>query len=177
MPQVTRAKQQDTVAYGTVPNQNVMLFQERLMLLFKPHEYVTVMNVDDETFRWQYMPATSEEFEYTADPMKITRRGLPEIWEIAPGAQETIVGASAYIMIDGLYKKLTAKRKLAESPEITGQAINFSFADGGQQQKWINKIFIGKATPTFQSNNPSKDLGLDNATPKQTLTSPAPAKN
>lgn len=177
MPQVTQVK--EATPYGVSQSNNTLLFQERLMLLFKPHEYVTVMNVDDEPYIWQYMPASSEEIEITADPMKITHRGDPEVWMIEPGDKETIVGANAYIMIDGLYKKLTAKKKLADNPDTHGQAINFSFSDSEQQQKWINRIYLGKATPTFQSTNVEEDLGLEDAAvtaAKQTLTRPTPAK-
>jgi hypothetical protein len=135
--------------------------QERLMKRFAPQDYVRVTNIDDEPFRWQYLPAHEEEFEYTPDPMKITRRGQPEVWEVAPGATEVIVGANAYLMIEGLYKKCIAKTVLSTAPAKEGQARNFNYADGGQQEKYINLIYGGKATPTFDAPVASEPKGLE----------------
>lgn len=180
MPLVPQAAQKKAELYGVKQNDNTKTFQERLMERFQPTEFVTVMNVDTEVFTWQYMPASSEEFSFTEDPMKITHRGQPELWEIQPGERETIVGANAYVMMDGLYKKMVAKKRLSESPETPGQAINFNYSDSGQQEKWIDKILIGKATPTFAPVGlPEEDLGLlDAATDaaKKLVTSAAAKK-
>lgn len=161
MPQIAPTNKEIT-PYGVTPNDNTMSFQERCMKLFAAHEYVTVQNVDSEAYIWQYMPAHEEEFEYTPDPMKITRRGQPEMWMLDAGESETIVGANAYIMMEGLFKKLAAKKKMADTPEIEGQARNFSFSDGEQQSKWISKIYVGKAAIPFQApTTPAQDLNID----------------
>lgn len=164
MPLIQKSNKEIT-PYGVTPNDNTMSFQERCMKLFAAHEYVTVQNVDSEAYIWQYMPAHEEEFEYTSDPMKITRRGDPEMWMLDAGQSETIVGANAYIMMEGLFKKLAAKKKLADTPEIEGQARNFSFSDGEQQQKWIEKIYVGKAvTPFVAPSTPAQDLNIGEST-------------
>lgn len=153
MPLVQQAKEEDIAPYGVQPNDNTMTFHERLMHLFQPQEFVTVKNVDDETFIWQFMPPESENIEYTPDPMKITHRGDPEVWMIEPGQTETIVGANAYLMIEGLYKKLVAKKRFTtagiKNPEDPHQPINFSFSDGEQQDRIIRQIYKGKAQPIF----------------------------
>lgn len=166
MPQIKPQAQGEQAAepYGAAQNDNSKTFQERLLERFAPHEWVDVVNIDDETFRWQYMPDHEEEFEFTPDPMKITRRGQPEMWEIAPGQTERIVGANAYVMIDGLYKKLMAKKRIGETPnQEPTQARNFNFTDGSAQERIIDRILIGKATTPFVTNT-EKDLGLEDAT-------------
>lgn len=151
-------------AYGTQVNDNDKTLRERLMDLFTPRDFVTVINIDDEAFIWQYLPADSEDVEYTPDPMKITHRKDPEVWVLEPGQSETIVGESAYIMIDNLYKKLVAKKKIQATPnQEPTQARAFNYADGGQQETWINRIFLGIATPTF-----AKQKALSDAPEKTT---------
>lgn len=139
--------------YGVQPNSNTMTLQERLMKRFAAHEFVRVKNIDDERLVWQYLPAHEEEHEYTSDPMKNTRRGMPEVWEINPGEEDIIVGANAYLMIDALYKKVAAKRKFSEQAadgvDSVTSSLSFSFDDGGQQEAIIDQIYLGKANPTF----------------------------
>lgn len=159
--------------YGVNETNNKKTLQERLMDRFAPHEFVIVKNVDDMPVMWQYLPATSEEFEYTPDPMKITRRGQPELWQIEPGAEEALVGANAYLMIDAMYKQLVAKKKLANGNPQPGQALNFNFADGGQQEAFINQIFLGKTQPNFQLPGEvvaAEDLAPREIVPKKEVT-------
>ena len=163
------------------------MFQERLMKRFSPTDFVTVQNVDNEPYMWQYMPAEKEHIEMVDGIQRNTFRDAPELWVIEPGQTEVIVGGNAYVMIEGLYKKLVAKKNFdnegLEVDPLTGnypqhQAINFSFSDGGQQEKWINRIFIGKATPTFTSvSNPLEDLGISDATtPRETVVASSSSK-
>jgi len=134
-----------------------MSFQERLMERFKAHEYVKVINVDDEPYMWQYMPEANEEYEYTTDGMhRHTRRSEPEIWELGAGETDVIVGGNAYLMIEGLYKKLTAKKVLAKVEFKPGVARAFNYADGTQQDYWIDRILVGKEVPSFTSTSVAK---------------------
>lgn len=150
MPQINTAANKDIKPYGIQPNTNQKSFQERLMDKFKAHEYVKVINVDDELFMWQYMPAEKEEYEYTPDGMhRHTRREDPEVWMLDPGESETIVGANAYLMIEALYKKLITKKAVMTMEVKPGQARSFNFADGTAQDHWIGRIFLGKEVPTF----------------------------
>ena len=67
-------------------------------------------------------------------------------------------------MIEGLYKKLVAKKKIADTPDQQPTvARNFSFSDGAQQEKWIDRILLGKEAPSFASNQVNQDKEVDNA--------------
>jgi hypothetical protein len=133
--------------YGVNMGDNNLTLHERLMKRFKAHEFVMVRNIDDEVLTWQYLPAHAEDVEYTSDPMKITRREMPELWEMAPGDQEALVGANAYLMVNALYKKVVAKRT---APAQEGQATSFNYSDPNQQEQLINEILIGKTAPQFE---------------------------
>lgn len=155
MPQLknTTAKRK---AYGTQRVQNDLTFQERLMKRFAAHEWVNVKNVDNDPIVWQYLPAHLEEHEYTTDPMQITRRGEPEVWQLDPEDTEPIIGASAYIMIEALYKQIVAKKRTLEIKDAPLLGRNFNFSDATQQEFWISKIYQGKAQP-FGADVPQLD--------------------
>jgi hypothetical protein len=158
MPRVEQSTANDTKVYGTQPNTNQKLFQERLMERFKAHEYVKVINPDDEEFIWQYMPQENEEYEYTPDGMhRHTRRTEPEVWTLKPGETDVLVGANAYVMIDGLYKKLVSKKAVATVKVEPGRARSFNYSDGEMQEKLINKILIGKEVPSFSVSKPQEE--------------------
>jgi hypothetical protein len=135
--------------YGVAMNDNTKTFRERLMERFNASQFVRVKNIDDETFTWQYLPAENEEVSFTPDPMKITHRKPPEVWAIDAGKEDVLVGANAYLMIEGLYKKLAAKKTLATMPDEPGVARNFNFSDADAQERIINQIFQGIENPTF----------------------------
>lgn len=162
--------------YGTSTNNNRETFRERLMRRFAAHEYVRVINIDDEPVMWQYMPEHGETIEFTADPMKITYRTEPELWQLEAGQDEVLVGANAYLMIDVLYKKLVSKKVINRTPNIApGQARNFNWTDGTAQEDLIDRIYLGKEKPEFifepvtpkadargsLADQVAKDLGLD----------------
>lgn len=158
MPKLNPSLTQDIKPYGVGGNTNQLTFQERLLERFKPHEYVKVINVDDESYMWQYMPAENEEYEYTPDGMhRHTRRGDPEIWMLDPGESETIIGACAYLMIEGLYKKLMSKKVMAVPNPNPVIARKFNFGDPTQAEYWIDRILVGKELPTFTALNNTKD--------------------
>lgn len=153
MPLVKSTKEEPIKPYGVGAPTNLLSFQDRLLEKFKPQEYVRVINPDSETFFWQYMPDYNEEYQYTEDGMhRHTRRSEPEVWELGAGETETIVGANAYVMIEALYKKITAKKVLM-TPGEPGQARKFNHDNGDAQDYWINKILVGKEVPTFTSIN------------------------
>lgn len=157
MPQINPATTKDVTPYGVGTNTNQLPFQERLLERFKPHEYVKVINVDDESFIWQYMPAEKEEYEYTPDGMhRHTRRDDPEVWMLEPGESETIIGACAYLMIEGLYKKLMSKKVMATVNPNPAIARKFNFGDPTQAEYWIDRILVGKELPSFTAINDTK---------------------
>lgn len=174
MPLVKSTSDKPVVPYGVSSADNQKLFQERLMDRFQPQEYVKVINVDDEPFRWQYLPAHNEEYEYTSDGMhRHTRREAPEVWELEPGESETILGANAYLMIEALYKKLVSKKAITKIQVKPGMARAFNYADGTQQDHWINQIFIGKEVPTFTALNDSKGSDATSEPIKRSVGRPA----
>jgi hypothetical protein len=146
--------------YGLEKTENAIPFQERLMRLFKPQEFVTIKNVDDEPCYWQYMPAENEQENFSEDGMqKIITRSNPEMWVIQPGETEVLVGANAYRALDVMYKAYTAKSTLRKFKDPTQPQFNeknehlpknFNFADGGAQDRFLDIAYIGKATPSFQ---------------------------
>lgn len=173
MPQVTNGQVQGgqngaPQLYGTKPIENALPFQERLMNRFQPQEYVIVKNIDDEPVYWQYLPAHAEEKQFTQDGMQqVTTRKQPEMWVIAPGQTEVLVGASAYLALDCMYKNYASKAILRKSQDPNSRTFdekgshlpkNFNFADGGAQEDFIEKAYLGKANPTFdvpQSTTPA----------------------
>lgn len=145
--------------YGTQKVENTIPFQERLMRLFKAQEFVTIRNIDDEPLYWQYMPTDGETENMSEDGMqKQIYRTDPEMWTMGPGDVEVMVGANAYRALDVMYKNVTAKKTLAmfkdpSAPQFNEKnehlPKNFNYADGGLQDAFIKKAYLGKAMPTF----------------------------
>jgi len=155
---------------------------EKLRIMFEPTDFVRVINPDTEAYVWQWLPPQKEDVTFTDGtvPMKITHRGDPEIWKLDSGQSGTLVGANAYIMIDGLVKRMMAKKVVAREPNVKpGQARNFNFSDDVAQQEWIEVIYLGLDNP-FETgakvatvpttldieNQIDNDLGISNATRK-----------
>lgn len=145
--------------YGLDKIENSIPFQERLMRLFKAQEFVTIKNINDEACYWQYMPADNEVEGFSEDGMqRIISREKPEMWMILPGETEVLVGESAYRALDVMYKNYMAATTLKKfsdpnSPQFNEKnehlPKNFNFADGGAQEDFIKKAYLGKATPSF----------------------------
>lgn len=150
MPRVT-SDEQDQSVYGAGPALNQRLtLRERLMERFAGHEWVRVINPDDEDYYWQYLPQHAETLDFSSDGMhRQVHREPVEAWMLRPGESEVIIGENAYLMIDGLYKKLVAKGYLHKNGagEKGNAGRNFNWSDGKQQEDIIDKIFLGKETP------------------------------
>lgn len=160
-----RINSDEVTTYGTGPQDQRLMFRERLMNRFAAHDWVRVINIDDETFKWQYLPAHSEEFEFTPDPMKITRRGEVEVYALEPGESEVIIGECAYIMIEALYKKLVAKKVVSKNPDAPATtARNFNWTDGVSQEEFINRIYLGKESPSFKTVPKVKENVIEHPT-------------
>lgn len=149
MPQLNKEEAEDQLRSQNV-NPRAM-FRERLMDRFAAHEWVRVINLDDEDYYWQYMPSHAETFEFTPDPMKVTHREPAEVWVLSPGKSEVILGENAYIMIEGLYKKLVAKGYMKKNGPAAERnpGRNFNWSDARQQEDLIDKIYLGKESPEF----------------------------
>lgn len=187
MPQVTPAQLQEQVnapaPYGTGKPQNNIPLQQKLFELFKPSEFVTIMNIDDEPLYWQYMPIEGEEATFSEDgTQRMISRTQPEMWVIAPGETEVIVGESAYRALDTLYKNVMAKSTLQRFNDPTSPMFdekgkhlpkNFNFADSGAQDAFIEKAYLGKAVPTFGNAQPV--AAIPSAPPVAAPVTPEPA--
>lgn len=175
MPQIKTVDGKPIKPYGVGENSNQKLFQERLFDRFKPHEYVKVINVDDENFIWQYMPAEKEDTQFTPDGMhRHIYRNDPEVWMLAPGESETIIGANAYLMIENLYKKLMSKKVMSAPNPNPAIARKFNFGDPTQAEYWIDHILIGKEVPSFAPvNETSLPEGGESYEPKRGPGRPA----
>lgn len=180
MPQLN--PKSNNATYGTSPANNSLTFRERLMERFLSHEYVRVINVDNEPVRWQYMPAHSESETITSDPMKVVTRGDVEVYLLNPGESEVLLGENAYIMIEVLYKQIVTKRTISSSPDMQpGQARNFNFTDAIKQEEYINKIFLGKESPNFgsysvASDAPTEDTEVESAKPTRAARPKSPER-
>lgn len=178
--QVVPGQQGAPKLYGLDKTENSIPFQERLMRLFKPQEFVTIQNIDDEPCYWQYMPTENEVENFSEDGMqRIITREKPEMWVILPGETEVVVGASAYRALDVMYKNYAAKSTLRKFSDPTSPQFNeknehlpknFNFADGGAQDAFIEKAYLGKATPSFGNVSAS----AEQPEPQAATVAPAP---
>lgn len=144
----------DASSPGVGSTNERMAFRDRLMRRFAAHEWVRVINIDDETFFWQYLPVHAEKLEITDSataPMKSTIRDSVEAYMLDPGESEVIIGENAFVMIEALYKKLISKKFLAEKGEakLGDAGRNFNWSAGEKQEELIDRIYLGKETPSF----------------------------
>lgn len=138
--------------------------RERLYEKFKPSQFVRVKNIDDEAYEWQFMPTDGEEegIEDGGSTHAVYGRqgfnssytsiipGNEQIWRIEPGESEVLLGENAYLFIDGLYKRVVAKRAIKKNPNVAEtQARNFNWTDGNLQESIIKEILIGIERPQF----------------------------
>lgn len=175
--------------YGTDKPQNNIPFQEKLMGLFKPQEFVTVKNITDEPITWQYMPADNEEEKFSEDGMqRMIMRENPEMWYIPAGGTEVLVGANAYRALDVIYKAYMATSTLKKYRDPSSQLYdkegqhlprNFNYADSGAQDTFIEKAYLGKAIPTFgdQQLPVSVAAPTEQATAGQVVPQPEPVED
>lgn len=150
-------------------------FRERLIERFKAHEFVRVKNIDDEIFEWQWLPSTEEMILADGDMRPTVGRrffnedyskmfhGNEQYWGIEAGQEEVLLGENAYLFIEGLYKRVTAKRILDKVPVVEKyQARNFNWGDANMQEILIDEIFRGVESPRFNRN--AKELRQNQTT-------------
>lgn len=139
-------------------------FRDRLRDRYAPTDYVRVINIDNEPFEWQYFPIDGEDVSFTDNGavrvvtgrQKFTANyeqkipGNEEQWELDAGESEVLLGACADLMIEGLYKRMVAKKRINDMPDIEKtQARSFNWNDGLLQEQMIDKIYLGVERPTF----------------------------
>jgi hypothetical protein len=159
-----------------------LTLRERLMKLFDATDFVRVMNIDTEPFTWQYMPAQKEHISFDTTtstvPMKETFREPPEVYQLMPAQSAIIVGASAFIMIEALIKRMVSEEAVSRDREYPGVKIlpggrsrKFAFSDPIKQQELISRIYLGKHMPGMSVSTPAEtsrveeDLGLTEIPP------------
>jgi hypothetical protein len=146
------------------------LFRERLRDRYSPTQWVRVINIDNEKFDWQWFPSDAEAESFSTDGlmrqvegrMRFTANfdgkipGKEELWSLDAGESEVLIGECADLMIEGLYKKLIVKKRVAEKPDMEKtQARSFNWNDGLLQEQMIDKIFLGIERPNFDEPRPS----------------------
>lgn len=166
MPRVNLDKSPNVPVYGQSEYKNVSLFREKLLELFQPQLFVRVINIDDERFVWQYMPAENEHESYDGEMHRIIDRDPVEVWELEPGESDVLLGQNAYVMIEGLYKKFKAKAIIEKKPDMKpGQARAFAFFDDLSQVDFIKKVYQGVVKPSFSGIDSSERV-LEDKLPK-----------
>jgi hypothetical protein len=144
---------------ATSPEQ--MTFRERLEKRFTANDFVRVVNPDNEEFTWQALDPKTESYFIDRGPMKNTTRGNPRLYRIGPGQSLVLEGWNAQLMIDKLYRKLKAKNALSRRAGLSHDDamkknlgdIPINWADGDQQEAYIDQVFVGVENPSF--GNPS----------------------
>ena len=157
MPRIQASDIKKHEIYGQDDTDVSLTIRERLMKRFAPHEHVQVMNIDDETIEWQFLPDYAEKSYLTEEGIKVTERDDPELWAIEPGETDVLLGACAYFMIENLYKKMVIKKVgIVEHPTSAKQIKNFNFKDPIRADQIIDKIYLGKVNPSFNQFQPNK---------------------
>lgn len=157
MPQVKPQDVKSFDIYGQDDIDVTITFRERLLTRFAAHEMVQVMNIDDEPMEWQFLPDHAETSSLTDEGIKITYREEPEVWRIEPGETDYMTGSCAFIMIENLFKKLVIKKVgIVERPSSAKEIRNFNFKDPIRAEKFIDMIYMGKVSPSFNQLQPNK---------------------
>ncbi len=157
MPQIQPNDIKSHEIYGQDDTDVSLTIRERLMKRFAPHEHVQVKNIDDEMMEWQFLPDHAEKSYLTEEGIKVTERDDPELWILAPGETDVLIGACAYIMMENLYKKMVIKKVgIVEHPTTAKQIKNFNFKDPIRAEKLIDEIYLGKVNPSFNQLQPNK---------------------
>lgn len=176
---------QDTKLANLPKSGHSTSIREKLADLFGATEFVRVINPDTENYYWQYLPLEKEHINFDSSsstvPMKITYRDSPEVYLLEPSQSAIIIGANAYLMIEGLVKKLMSKKAIQRTPTMRpGEARNFNFSDDAAQHDWIRDIYLGKAMPSIMpinasTNKPEQLYQPDDIDNDLGLTSDAPS--
>lgn len=132
-------------------------FRERLEKRFSANDFVRVINPDNEEFTWQALDPKTESYFIDRGPMKNTTRGNPRLYRIGPGQSLVLEGWNAQLMIDKLYRKMKAKNALSRRSGLAPDDavkknlgdIPINWADGDQQEAYIDKIFVSVENPSF----------------------------
>lgn len=143
-------------------NPETQTIRERLMEKFQMHEFVRVLNIDSEPYRFEILPPNKETTQQLDPATQRVYRAARDVYEIPAGDSSICEGWKAYVLIEGLLKKVIQKRY--NVTQLNNVAL---------QNDLIKEIFLGVEDPFAQSLTPStspqdladdveKDLGLTN---------------
>ena len=147
--------------------QNLETIWDKMAKRFNPEDFVRVLNIDDETFYWQALDPRDETSQIEGNQFmqhKHITRGKPKLWSIPAGSTMVLEGWNGYIMIEKLFKKVLAKKKIGNRPE--GHKItNFAWNNPSLQEEYIDKIFVGIEKPEFAKDLPKVERAEIKADP------------
>jgi len=172
MPKVPVQKLNRDKLYNVDEVDMQMNFGERLRKYFKPHDTVKVQNVDSEVIEWQFLEEDKENFTIEDDSnIKIVTRDDPDLWRIEPGDVDILEGCCAYLMIEALFKQMTARKVgPVEHPLDQRDIRNFAFDDPAAQDNFIKRVFLGKITPQMMKEAALAQLEGESSAPESTVT-------
>ncbi len=110
---------------------NAVVGSDGEMRGFKASEFVQVINIDDEPYKWEQ--CTEEDIQVDGTGLQSYRTSKIEKFSMESGATQELPGHIAMLFIEGLVKKCIQKAgqtKMTNIPSI--------------QDEWINRIFLGK---------------------------------
>jgi hypothetical protein len=146
--------------YGVDAGARKKTLGEKLREAFKADDFVRVINIDDELFTWQALDPSDESYYTVPGPQKNTVRGLPKLFTLQPGETTVLPGWNAYLMIENLYKKVSAKDRIArKTPSQQADpkyVTSFVWDDEKQQDSYIARIFVGVEQPQFSNASSPK---------------------
>lgn len=152
----------DQPLYGVTTDNRPKPIGERLSEMFQPSDFVRVINIDNEDFQWQAMNPKDETYFMEPGPQKTTVRGKPRVYTIKAAQSLVLEGWNAQIMIEQLYKKVSAKAILArKTAPRDGKPtdIPLQWGDSEKQDFYVQKIFIGIETPSFGGYSTASPTG------------------
>jgi hypothetical protein len=138
--------------YGVTADNRPRTIGEKLSDLFTPSDFVRVINIDNQDFMWQSLNPKDETYFMEPGPQKTTVRGKPRLYTVKAAQSVVLEGWNAYIMIEQLYKKVSARailehRKASQDGKPTDTPLQWG--DSEKQDYYIKKIFLGIETPSF----------------------------
>lgn len=159
MPRVDPKKVAPEQLYGVEEIENNLSMRERLHKRFRPHDTVQVKNIDDENLEWQWLSEDDESYVIDDSNIKIVTREMPGLWRLKSGETDILEGACAYIMAETLFKKMCVKKTgVNEHPLDEREIRNFAFDDPQAQERFIERVFVGKMSPHTMQQAAMKQL-------------------
>lgn len=138
-------------------------FRERLMARFSPIDVVTVHNPSKNVYKWTFMPEHNE--LQVPDGQRTgfhTYRKKPEQYQINPDETLPLIGANAYVMIEGLTKVLIIDEvNAALALDKDSKKKSNAFLQPEVQERYIDLIVTSHNDPISLSKANNQSLLVD----------------